>query len=271
MMRQLDPHDLNWALRLLPRQVKELMEAHSEIILGGGFIRSAVQGERPNDIDLFVPSEALARQYAQELAGNKKFLETGNAYSVSKVGGHFVQFVHRWTYSNPRALLESFDFTIACAAVWYAEYCQHQDSVVTTQMGNICTRCLLCDPLKEIRQGGCWLSEVDDNFYSDLAAKRLVYRSPQRNEDAGGSFLRLLKFYHRGFRSPLDSLGGIIARLVGGIDEDKLTGFIEDQGMTREQGRTRILTSLLVEVDPAADPAHIAHLPSLREDARADV
>jgi hypothetical protein len=88
-----------------------------------------------------------------------------------------------------------------------------------------------------------------------LAAKRLVYRSPIRNEDAGGSMLRVLKYYQKGYRIPLNSLGSVIARIVKAIDFEKVDAKNEFQV-------GKIVTGLLREVDPDIDPLHIAHLPS---------
>lgn len=245
-MQDLNKHDLTWALRLLPKPVRALMEKEgAKLILGGGFLRSSVAGERPNDIDLFVRSEEDAKRYAAELAEGKTVLETGNAYSVRRVGGYFVQFIHRWTYDTPESLLESFDFTIACAALWF-------DHAVRD--------------VRNIGKGE-WNSLCDDDFYADLAAKRLVYRSPNRNEDAGGSMLRVLKFYQRGFRIPLDSLGAVMARMVVGMADKsaETTGSCGSRRPDREKEWAEGLTELLHEVDPQIDPTHAAHLPSTKE------
>ena len=228
---ELYSHDLQWVLRCLPHRVLELMKSEGpKVVVAGGFVRSSVAGERANDIDIFCRSPEQAESYAQRLAGQYKVLETGNAYSVKKVGGHFVQFIHRWTYADPPSLLDSFDFTIACAAIWWDEQ---------------------------------WKSLAHDRFYADLAAKRLIYLKPVRNEDAGGSVLRVLKFYQRGFRIPLDSLGAVIARLVGAVDFETIEA---GGGETREKQVAKVLTGLLREVDPNIDPTHIAHLPSLAEE-----
>ena len=106
-----------------------------------------------------------------------------------------------------------------------------------------------------------WCSACDPRFYADLAAKRLVYRSPERNEDAGGSMLRVLKFYQRGYRIPLDSLGAVIARLIQGV---------KDPILLNEPKLARTLSGLLREVDPDIDPNHIAHLPSETEEVAND-
>lgn len=237
-MRELNPHDLNWAVRLLPAKLRNQMITYGpRLVLGGGYIRSTVSGEKPNDLDLFTQSPEDAKLFASELAKEakkKEPYETGNALSVKLSPRHFVQYIHRWTFPSPAYLLESFDFTIACSALWF--------------------------------ESGKWTSLIDDEFYADLAAKRLVYRSPQRNEDAGGSVLRLLKFYQRGFRVPLDSLGAILARLVDGVDLkgiEVIDGHGESYiGDTTEKRWASVITGLLREVDPQVDPEHFSHLPS---------
>ena len=238
-MRELNIHDLNWAVRLLPVLVRnQMLKYGPRLVLGGGYIRSTVSGEKPNDLDLFTQSEDDAKLFAKELASEAKKgdpHETGNALSVKLSPRHFVQYIHRWTFPTPADLIQSFDFTIACSALWF--------------------------------ESEKWTSLIDDEFYADLAAKRLVYRSPLRNEDAGGSMLRVLKFYQRGFRIPLDSLGAVIARLVDGVDP-KGVEVLDDPicesciGDTTEKRWGRIITGLLREVDPLIDPEHFSHLPS---------
>jgi hypothetical protein len=124
-----------------------------------------------------------------------------------------VQFIHRWTYATPEALLESFDFTIACAAFWFD------------------------------KKLSLWKSLCDDSFYEDLAAKRLVYTSPDRHEEAGGSLLRAFKFANRGFRLPIPSLAAVLARATKGLG-----------GAITEQELTTQIQERLREVDPLSDP-----------------
>lgn len=244
-MRELNPHDLNWAVRLLPVRLRNQMIKYGpRLVLGGGYIRSTVSGEKPNDLDLFTQTPEDAKLFAKELAdeAKKKPYETGNALSVKLSPRHFVQYIHRWSFPTPQYLIESFDFTIACSALWF--------------------------------ESGKWTSLIDDEFYADLAAKRLVYRSPLRNEDSGGSLLRVLKFYQRGFRIPLDSLGAVLARLVDGVDlrgisttKDNGENFRFESiiGDTTEKRWASVITGLLREVDPQIDPDHFSHLPSLVE------
>lgn len=221
-MRKLDKKDLIWAVRRLPLVVKDLMELYPRrIVLGGGYLRAVVANEPVNDLDLFTGSPESAKTFAEALAAKvgRELHITDNAYTIRLPNGTCVQFIHRWSFVFPESLLDSFDFTIACAAIW----CSHEKQ---------------------------WESLADDDFYSDLAAKRLVYRSPIRNEDAGGSLLRVLKYYQRGYRIPLDSLGSVLARTV------------KDFTDLREPELASEITRLLVVVDPQIDPTHEAHLPA---------
>lgn len=225
-MRKLDQKDLTWAVRRLPLVVKDLMEQYPrQIILGGGYLRAIVSGEKINDLDLFARSADEATNFAHVLAlkTGRKIHATDNAHSLSLPNGTQVQFIHRWSFYEPEALLESFDFTIACAAIWASH-------------------------------GKKWESLGDDNFYSDLAAKRLCYRSPVRNEDAGGSLLRVLKYYQRGYRIPLDSLGAVLARMYHGAGLNS--------NLYAEQDTALEITKALVVVDPQVDPFHEAPLPA---------
>lgn len=230
-MKPLERHDLAWCLRRTPMPVLKLMKAHgAKIVAAGGFIRSCITNERPNDIDLFFPSKDLAQVFAHQLVtGEGRKIDTPNAYTILNKHTFPIQCIHRWTYKEPESLLQSFDFTIARASFWW-------------DTGEL-----------------VWHSICDRRFYPDLAAKRLVYCLPFRNEDAGGSMLRILKFYQKGYRIPLDSLGDVIARLMQGVDQERLDQF---PGMDRERQLSKVLTGLFREVDPNIDPDHLAHLPA---------
>jgi hypothetical protein len=145
--------------------------------------------------------------------------------------------------------MESFDFTIAMAGFWWNPTGEEETYIENSEV--------------KTRPAGRWDSICDEHFYEDLAAKRLRYTCPQRNEDAGGSMLRVLKFYQRGYRIPLDSLGAVISRLVMGVDQNAIVDGAEE---TIERQWAKVLTGLLREVDPNVDPEHIAHLPSMGEE-----
>lgn len=236
-MNALSHHDLQWILQRTPPKLLALMkERAGKLFMAGGFIRACIAREEAADIDLFVPSKDEAKSAADFLAKKEegddkrnRVYETDNAYTV-KGYGLPLQLIHRWTFEQPEQCIASFDFTIAAAAIWWS-----------AERG--------------------WASLCGGDFYSDLAAKRLVYTSPVRNEDAGGSMLRVLKFYQRGYRIPLSSLGAVMARMVCGIGADEVATIQRIGGGTTEQATAFILTRLLREVDPAIDPKHLAHLP----------
>lgn len=211
---KLDPRDVAWITKRLPKEVRELLKEHT-CFLAGGFIRSVIAKEDVQDIDLFVPSKDVAEKLANTLNPQKNY-NTKNAISISKsVYGTPIQIIHRWTFNTPLEVAPSFDFTVAKAVVWWA--------------------------------GNAWDSYCCDTFYQDLAAKRLVYCCPERDEDVGGSLLRVLKFYQRGYRIPLDSLAAVIARLNKGI---RWVEAPEPDEPDFEAWNKKIITGLLREVDP---------------------
>ena len=227
---QLLPEDLSWCLRRLPPSWRDLLKARpNQLFVAGGFIRSCISREEINDVDFFAPNNDVAAVCATTLAtpAHVGVVHTDNAYTVP-TKPFPAQFIHRWTFTHPNDAINSFDFTVARAAIWW--------------------------------NGTEWCSTCDLRFYPDLAAKRLVYCSPVRIEEAGGSMLRVLEFYQRGYRIPLDSLGAVAARLM---DAALRVGKIASMDFNnREEELAYALTGLLRSVDPDIDPAHEAHLPS---------
>lgn len=228
-LHPLNHFDVHRAVSCLPKAVVAVLKNNPGVFLAGGYIRAIVAGEEANDIDLFVQNVEQAKRVVEQICAWEKGPQIRRVYSdnATTLLGYRtpIQIIHRWTFNSPQACVQSFDFTIACAAIWW------QDS----------------DP------NGLWESGCDAAFYEDLAAKRLVYRSPVRNEDAGGSMIRLLKFYQKGYRAPLSTVGAVIARLTAGIDPAGLQAMVV-RGMTTEQATAKILTGLLFEVDPLLDP-----------------
>ena len=227
MTTTLRPLDLLLITRRLPSPVRNILKEYpNRVFLAGGFIRSCISGEEVSDIDLIVDSKDLgdliSRKLKEQVEGS--IYTTENAFTV--IGyRHPVQIIHRWTYKTALEVIESFDFTIACAAVCW--------------------------------EGTAWVSVIHRDYYADLAARRLVYLSPKRAEEPGGSLLRVLKFYQRGYRIPLDSLGAVIARLARAVRGDPAT--------LEEEMHAKIVTGLLREVDPFVDPDHFAHHPATTE------
>lgn len=248
-VRPMVPYDLAWCLRRLPMPVFKLLQNNpNKIVLAGGFIRSCVANEPINDIDIFLMEagkeqdeiKKAAKLLTTALSGQgwqytePKVVETANALTYL-MKPYPVQIITRWPFMRPYEVLSSFDFTISQAAVYYGT-----DSAI---------------PHSPAR----WRGIVTSEFYEDLAAKRLTYTVPNRNEDAGGSMLRVLKFYQRGYRIPLDSLGAVLARLQKGVDLDRINKYLPAE---REAQMAKVLTGLLREVDPNVDPSHAAHLPA---------
>lgn len=215
MNTTLIPEDLHHVLSRLPRDVASLLQKRSSLMLGGGFMRSIICGETVNDIDLFGPSvetlEAIAKSFAVEREA--RFHRTDNAFTVLTQGRVPVQFIHRWTYDDPAKLLAEFDFSIAQAVIWW------------TPSGI-----------------GEWRSLTSEHYYPDLASKRLRYLTPDRQEDAGGSLMRMRKFLARGYHIEAHSLAMVVARLVQGVRDP---GRFDD-----EKWLGSVLTGLLREVDP---------------------
>jgi hypothetical protein len=232
-MQTLLDEDLSWCICRLPSEVRDLMYAPGDTLcVAGGFVRACIAREEINDVDVFAPSAEAARLVAYKFAADKKvqYRETDNAITLLTKPLP-IQFIHRWTFAKPEDVIPSFDFTIARAAFWFDK--------------------------ADVR----WYSSCDDRFYADLAAKRLTYCAPARIEEAGGSLLRVLKFYQRGYRIPLDSLAKVTARLLVGLHgpEDKLPVLAEEADFGQR------IEGLLKLVDPGVDPGHEAHLPSTKE------
>jgi len=218
--------DLSWCVRRLPSAVVTLLKSNPSVCVAGGFIRSCIANETINDIDLFVTSSDQARAIADILKPpHGRIITTENAHTVIGLGLP-VQIIHRWTFESPSHILPSFDFTIAQAVLWHST--------------------------------NGWESLISERYYQDLASRRLIYTSPTRIEEVGGSLLRVLKFYQRGYRIQLDSLGAVVARLTTGVKD--IRRFDGD-----EPGLAKILSSLLRLVDPNVDPLHESHLPSTTE------
>lgn len=228
-MSALTNTDLHHVLSRVPRDILALVK-EQRLFIAGGFIRSVIAGEPSADIDLFGSGKEFLKLIALELANKRggRFHETDNAFTV--LSGHRlpVQFIHRWTYAPHEwnRLLAEFDFTIAKAAIWWVP-----DTLVPW------------DGQDDARPGK-WESACDERFYSDLAARRLHYTSPNRQEDAGGSLLRARKFLRKGYNIQAGSLAAVTARLFVAVRE-KGDGRMDDEAYVAQ-----ILTALLREVDP---------------------
>lgn len=181
MNAPLDSFDIDHCVARLPRVVRDVMEREgSKIFLAGGYIRARIRGERVNDVDLFCRDAADAERVIREIQPDAdRVHETDNAFTTW-CRGYAIQTIHRWTFESPAACIDSFDFSIARAVIWFE-----------TKWSGVC----------------------HPRFYQDLAARRLVYLDPVGN-DAGGSFLRVMKFVRRGYSASPETLALMIARTL---------------------------------------------------------
>lgn len=222
-MNALTNNDLNHVVRRLPKDVRELMTKYqNSLFLGGGFIRAVVAGEQPSDIDLFGVSKELLNTIAKELQASRggqdkcRLHISKNAITVISIGRISVQFITRWTFARAEDVVSSFDFTVCQAGVW-------RDGAT---------------------RDAPWRSMASERFYYDLASRRLVYTFPIRDEEAGGSMLRAIKYLKRGYTMQVDSLAGVISRLVKALDPVKID--VSDEARV-----AHVLRGLLQEVDPS--------------------
>ena len=224
-MPELNKYDLHWCVRRLPRTLRDVLKREA-IVVAGGYIRACILNEQINDVDLFVDSKQYAKDLALDMAGGdeKRLVETVNAITIKGMK-YPVQFITRWTYGSPHDVLQSFDYTICQSAFWWDHYCQK------------------------------WCSSISESFYSDLAAKRLVYTEPIREEEPGGSILRVLKYYQRGYRITIDSFSRVITRLAHGVDLNRIN--TDANGHVDTFEFQKVVRGLLHEVDPNIDPDHI--------------
>lgn len=249
MTNKLSVGDLNRVIRNIPNDVRTMLKVNAGMCVGGGLIRSVVCGEKPQDIDVFgvsveqlqgasaalalqrkhglsetgVPNETVRKEWVEQalaLSGNMRYHVSKNAITLVCMGRAPVQFITRWVYTSPDKIVQSFDFTVCKSVVWFD---QARDT---------------------------WDSEVDEDFYTDLAARRLVYTSPIRNEDAGGSLMRVRKFLGRGYNIQAKALAGTIARLMLSIDMTRVGGICGAEGVSMEIALARVITGKLREVDP---------------------
>ena len=210
-MATLNVHDVNYVLNRLPKDVLNRL-MHEPLFLAGGFIRAVIANEEVSDIDIFGKGDitSIAEGLAADWEGKAHY--TGNAVTVLAPPRTPVQFITRWQYPTAEELMSKFDFTIVQAVIW--------------------------------REDDKWHSLCADSFYMDLAAKRLVYTNPQRDEEVGGSLLRAIKYTKRGYRIQMPSLAAVVVRLLRGTEfESPIQNVDQDTA-------THVVSGLLREVDP---------------------
>jgi hypothetical protein len=224
-MMQLSKTDLNFILSRCPRDVLKLLRDNpGTLYLAGGFIRSTLAGEKVSDIDLFGGSADDLLRIAKDLTLERKgrYFKTDNAITVLAPPRIPVQFITRWLFTDPLVCIDSFDYTICQAVIW-------------TELMDIVPE----EPGQEMKS--IFRSAVSEHFYQDLAVRRLVYTFPQREEEAGGSFMRMIKFIKKGYNIQAPSMARVMSRVLWKVRDEK---------MTDERWMATVITGLLRQVDP---------------------
>lgn len=215
-MNKLTDNDLRFVAQRLPKDVRGILSKHAEkVFVGGGFIRATIAGEEVSDIDIFADTKERLELIAKDLHESRpgsKLHRTANAITLITPDRLPVQFITRWLFPDAASCVASFDFTVCQAVIWREGY----------------------------QSNALWASSIGENFYIDLAGRRLVYTNPVREEEAGGSMLRVIKYVRRGYTIQPTSLGDVMARVFAGIDPSRTCG----------RGTGVIVAGLLRDVDP---------------------
>lgn len=216
-LRSLPDETLRQVVGALPEEIKEVLFVHQrEFFIAGGAIRAIIAGEPVKDIDIFTTSldavpQAIER-YLQEFTpwGCWKESKTPctRTVTISNCAVPPVQFVNNIAYESPEHCVRQFDFTICQAALWH--------------------------------NGDEWCSLCSHEFLRDVAAKQLVYTSPDRLEAPGGSLWRAFKYAQRGYSISQSELARIVLRL----NEKLCTGDVEINPWTHYKRPTHNLTAI---------------------------
>jgi len=219
----LSDNDTRRVVQTIPKDIREMLSSNAKVMfLGGGYIREIVAGGNPVDLDIFTDTLVRAQLAADDLikrrggekSGTRKHVSK-NAVTVITPNRLPVQFITRWTFDKPHDLVCSFDFTVCQAALW-------RDGKTSNSE---------------------WKTLTHRDFYRDLAGRNLVYTNPVREEEAGGSMLRVIKFVKRGYRIQVTSLGQVMTQVMTRVF-NKI--YMEQTSLPPEQ----IVIGLLREVDP---------------------
>jgi len=138
-------------MSLVPGELQEVMKEF-HLMLGGGFIKDIIAGATPNDIDLWCRDSdrcgMAAMMYVAKIGGDIGWGDF--AGTVTQNGSFPVAFIYNRPYPTPEALVDSFDYSVCRAAIWW--------------------------------NGFFWESIIDVGFRRDVATRRLSYREGRREE-----------------------------------------------------------------------------------------
>jgi hypothetical protein len=189
MNNKLLPSDLQLCLDRIPDRIKLIVK--SGFYVGGGFIRSVLNKEEVADYDIFANNiDQIENEIERIKFLNAPYVgQTSNAWTVKIPGLKPIQFIKKWLFSDPESCINSFDFAICRAVIFWDPITDKFDSV------------------------------VDERFYESLWNKKLIYCKPNREEVAAGSFLRLQKFLARGYKINHEELAKVLTRMLMGMSD----------------------------------------------------
>src|SRR5271166_3977841 len=184
----LEDDDLKRVVCALPEKVREMMRRHPrEVVVAGGFIRALVAGETVHDVDIFFPQEKGVKSWADDVNITYEAKEKHLYVEPSaKTGDPELQLIWRYPFSQPYEVPDSFDYTVAKAAVWFEEG-------------------------EEKKKDSKFVGICHERFYRDLARKMLVYLC-DRDVERVESIPRLLKYTKYGYSIAPDSLAELVVK-----------------------------------------------------------
>lgn len=190
MQKTLDPIIVDRAIAALPSELIPILAGYgSACVVAGGFLRAVVAHEPISDVDLWVNDKTTAKFVVEAILSQNvtaRVHESKNSFTVLGLSKP-VQIIHRWTFKSPEQCIDSFDFTISQAALWFAD--------------------------------GEWRTCASAVFEDDVIRRQLTYTCPVREEESCGSLVRLFKFFKRGYGFDHQALASVLARAYGGSYE----------------------------------------------------
>lgn len=161
-----------------------------KVVLAGGFIRSVIDNDEINDIDLFMKKDVIIEDIV-----DKCDVQTDNSYIIFK--DKPVQIIkHKWKFDDPCELIEQFDYVITMAAVWF-------------ENGEINSVC-------------------NDFYYDDIKCKELTMFRVHDKIETCKSLVRSVKFTKHGYSFEIETLYKMIESISGKEltdDESEEIGF----------------------------------------------
>jgi hypothetical protein len=161
---------------------------YTNACVAGGYVRDIISGREPKDIDVFVENGQTAKDVQDRLEWDLESARTKENKNSVTVDSYDplvtmppIQIVNRWYVWPPEELVETFDWGICQAAVYY--------------------------------DGREWQGVCTQAFIDDLTNETATYMAPDRDEDAGASVLRMVKLARKGYTISEESISGCVGRM----------------------------------------------------------